>query len=430
MLACDWYRRLGLHAEGLRCVGLDASLLRSPVTEFDRKRMLWAGRFLNLMGAPEFAKPILKHFEPRTAEENRIIGTIYLANFDYDRAAHHLKLFNSLDDKPESYLSRLSQINFSDALNGLGQFQEAITVSLRTFELSPEPLLQGIALQARGEYLARNGYWSEAMAVLLQASTRFSPSDQTPDMAFLLKWMGYVELKLGQKATGRGNLLRALEILRKTALRPEAWLDVYRLLGAAGDLSASEMKLLSAYPGLASGFKKLLPDLEPSSESIRTSWVVDLNRNEYSIGKKMFLGIPTEIRAMAFIAQTGDWGLPLVKLKALLWPEEAYAFLQLEGRVSQILHRLRANHGTRLRIERGIAYVIQPRVGVRGTGTVSLRPSFLEISREFKRSTVEAHYGVESAQAARWISDWTKSGWIKKIGRGPRSLYASVPLPE
>src|SRR5688500_6781107 len=61
---CDWLRRLGLFAEGLRLLDLE-SALRSGSAQRSKKwgrRLFWAARFLNLMGAAGYARILVARF--------------------------------------------------------------------------------------------------------------------------------------------------------------------------------------------------------------------------------------------------------------------------------------------------------------------------------------------------------------------------------
>jgi hypothetical protein len=223
---------------------------------------------------------------------------------------------------------------------------------------------------------------------------------------------------------------QALRIIRNTALRPEAWLDVYRLRAEAGQLSSRELVRLLEYPGLAKGFTESLPfgahfDRKLARRA-NSRWKIDLDRDELTEDGHVSLRIPIEMRAAALISLTGQWGLPLAKLKCLLWPDQAHAFLQLDGRLDQLMHRLRSNRNIQAHVLKGVAF-LKSASAIRaiGTGNTERPPSWLDCHREFRRSEIEAQYKLGSAQAFRFIQDWERKGWVRKQGNGPQRGYVT-----
>jgi hypothetical protein len=291
-------------------------------------------------------------------------------------------------------------------------------------------LLQGIALQAEGEYLARMGKFKPALQSFERARAFFPPEDRSPDYAFLLKWTGYSQGMLGLSSQAREHFDQAYAILRETALRPEAWLDVFRLRHQAGLLGEQVMRQVAAYPGLAPGFvADLPPELRERHPLLRTPardiWI-DLDADEYRLHERMILGVPLEVRALAYIREAGDWGLPAVRLKNLLWKGEAHAFLQLEGRLQQVLHRLRGLQGVSVRSEEGWVRLEEkslPKVTVNSGRGQQARPSFLLSRKQFSRSEMQSFYGLSTARACVWIAAWERQGWIRRSGTGPKILY-------
>jgi len=96
----------------------------------------------------------------------------------------------------ESYQSKLTRVEFADALAGQKKYKESLAIINDIKTTDSEKLLRGICFQATGEYFARSGYFSEALLHLEQAESFFPTNDQTVDAGILFKWLGYVHAKL------------------------------------------------------------------------------------------------------------------------------------------------------------------------------------------------------------------------------------------
>ncbi len=387
--------------------------LRGPASTrgLEGLRQLWAARLLNLMGATELAASLLSRVEATCSDDHRVIGSIHLAAFEFARALSHFEKMRALDREPGRYLSRLALVNLADSLSGLGEYERAIRVALGVHERSGEPLLKGIALAAVGEYHARAGRFVAAKRALAAASPFFPEGDRSPDFAILTKWRGYVSGRRGDPREARRCLGAAFSIFRETSLRPEAWLDVLRLRHELGLLPAADLRRLVRFPGLAPGFRAVLPGARQIPRR-GARWRIDLARDEYWVNGTPFLGIPLELRAAALIALAGDWSIPVVRLKSLLWPEEAHAYLQLEGRLHQLLLRLRREHGIgveldarRLRLsEEGDVEVV--------TEADDPRPSLLRARGDVSRRAAQDYYRLSTTNACGWVARWRERGWL------------------
>jgi tetratricopeptide (TPR) repeat protein len=336
---------------------------------------------------------------------------------------------NDLDPDPTRYGSRLSRLSLADALSGQGHHDEAITFAREVHEHSTEPLLCGIALQAQGEYHAQAGRFGEALALFELAQPLYPAGDQSPDFALLLKWRGYVHAHLGDRRKGTQLMDAAIKILRKPGIRFEAWLDILRLKYLVGILSKKEQTTLANYPGLAPGFKSQLTSLSTSFDPdvpIPTHFFIDLASNEYFVRGQAHLGIPLELRALAYLRLTGEWGVSMVRLKGLLWKDQANAYLQLEGRLHQVFRILRVEHTIEVMLIQGLASLSPDslsRVSVVSEQTVPGFPRFLRSRAEFTRAEHERHYRLSRAQSSVWIIEWERSGWITREGQGPATRY-------
>lgn len=451
--ACDWFRRLGLHERGYRLLALEEPLERRASTRtFEGRRALWAARFLNLMGASEFAAALLDQISPETFDDHRIIGSIRLANLDFVAALSHLEAMRGLDPDPSRYLSRLSLLNLADAHSGMGDYGRALGIAddvrASCEGRTEERLLRGVALTAGGEYLARSGRHAESVAMLESALGSFPDGDRSPDIGVLLKWLGFARGKSGDAAGAEAAFTASIGILRGSGLRAEAWLDVLRLRAECGLLDSETTGKLLRYPGVSDRFRGILAGSIPESAETASeipcearAWI-DLARDEYRLDGTLRLGIPVEIRLLAWLALSGDWGIPTVRLKNMLWPEEVFSYLQLEGRLHQLVMRLRNRHGAEVLVSERVIRLgpsTLDTIGVKTPRTPSLPgkddretlPSFLLAGRRrFTRSDVQRHYGLTSTPAWHRIREWLDRGWVRGVphgaSRGARLEYEPV----
>ena len=431
--ACEWYRRLGLYSEAYRLVRWEDRLPTKVTADSTAgRRLLWNGWMLNAMGAGSVAASFLERLTITEAADHRIAAEIFLTQFQPKAALIHYRRMLKLELQPERYSSRLSRVGFADALSVDHQFDEAIQIVRDVRGQSPEPLLQGICLSAEGEYLARAGRFSEGLK-RLEAATEFVPrGEYSIDSALLEKWLGYCLLKTGKKVEGEAMIRRSEAFFKETAVRPEAWGDIIRLRADSGIASADEVTRLARYPGWSSGFQKGLPAapglrIGPENAPIE----IALGSDEFKLGESRFLGVPKELELLAGLRVAADWGFPIPSAITWLWPDEAFAFLELEDRLFQLLRRLRLNYRIQFEVRNRRIYldpkscaetaVVWSRVRVTDR---TQRPSFLEqCGGTFRASEVSAYYTMKKSAASLWLQKWLKQKWIVKSGKGRASVY-------
>ncbi len=435
--ACDWYRRLGLFREAFLLVsdsleGEALPLGKDFSTRQPRgRKILWAARLLNLLGASSQALMLARKLVAHDAEAHQVLGNIFLANFDYEAAHVHFKQMLRLDQDPDSYRSSLNRLSLADALAGLRKFDEAIAHAQAIAQgkrTAEDMLLKGIALEAWGEYLARCSRWNEALPLLLAARSCFPPDDRTPDRAILDKWEGYVSCKLGDTKRGTAKLKESIATLRILALRPEAWLDVFRLLDEIGGLTPSEQARLTHYPGLSPGFTKQF-QATPAHFGERVCPLhLDLDADEFNDNGKWFLGMNHELRLLAALRIVEDWGLSLERAKAVIWPDEVYAYPLLEARLHKLIGRLRTRYQAEIEVRDRLIFLStesRARVSV-AVGFAEKRPSFLRLHSEFAAKDLSTHYELSRSQRAVRLLEWQERGWISPSGRGAQLRYRQV----
>lgn len=415
---CDWYRRLGMYAEGFRLLLPKGE---TPQRSASPKKLIWMARFLNLMGASEFAVRILdqaKWFDPL---ETLFAAEIYLSNFEHEKAASHYQQFFSSGHKLPIGREQVAWLGLCDSLAGMGRYQDAIDKALSRLRSAATPLIASIYNQAIGEYYARAGQFESALIYLKAAQPGFPESDPTADHALLKKWLGYTLAQLGDVETGRRYLEEAMHIVRELSLRDEVWLDILRLQVKLGFAAETEARRLENFPGLIRNMSLMECSFGSELADIR----IYMASGEYFVRGKRYLDMPKEVRVLAMLRVAGAWGISLNRALNLLWPEEFFSYPNLEGRMYQLLRRIKSEYGCDVFVESGRMYLgpgslVQVSVVA---GGVERRPSFLLDHAEFQKADLVGHYDVGSTQLARYVNSWMEKGWIKKSGSGRSVRY-------
>jgi tetratricopeptide (TPR) repeat protein len=426
-MACDWFRRLGLYVEGYRLVAPRDPLIRATSTRTDLGRQaLWAARFLNLQGAPEYARLLLQSLKLESEEDHWIAGNIHLVDFDYERSLPLLVRMRELSLEPNDYRSRLRALSVADAYAGSRQLAKALEIAEDVVLASTEPLLLGIAHQTAGEYLARAGEFRAALKRLERARGYFPPGESSADYAVFAKWYGYASGRCGQEKRARENFALAEKLLVGMRLRPESWLDIYRLRMELGFLNQTMSKHLLHFPGLSKGFCATLPEVREVATFGRAGSpiAIDFASEEYRIRDQRFLGLTLEMKLLGWIRLAGPWGLNLMKAKGLLWPDDVYSYLELEGRMHQLLLRLRKTHGINITLNDGrLSLSIQEHRKIQVLSGPATPPTLLTSRDEMSSSELGLYYGLRKSQRSEVLRDWLNRGWVKAQGRGPSTRY-------
>ena len=415
----EWLRRLGLYREALQILQpeLLAHAPKNTRTPAGRA-LLQLAHIFNELGANEFADHIATGFIGSKPEDFRILGQIYANQFKFQEAEENYRKFLG-GQFESSYQGRLARIAYADTCSALGKENVAFDTIEDVLRETKEPLLTGICLQAKGEYLARSGKFKEADVELRSASTYFPQNEGSSDSALLWKWLGFVQAQLGEKQNALENFRRSEAIFLRLRTRPEAFLDVLRLKRLVRLVSDSDWKRALNYTGLSSEFRELLflaDSKIDSSFKLETSYrhilQIDLSRGEYNLKGANRFGITTEMKCIAILRLVENWGISAVRLQSNLWPDEPFSFLQFNKRLEAILHRIR--HALKFGIESKdsslrllecdqISLILGP----------TMRPSCLEGKEFISRSQVENAYGVSPSAAKSYLRDWSSRKWIE-----------------
>ncbi len=437
LLSAEWFRRLNLAEKGIRILQNEAARGR-PKESFVRARSFKLSQLLNHIGASHNALRVLQSLAAETEAELQIQSEVYLTNGRYEDALATFQKLATLPHNTHTYQSRLAQITFADCLAGAGQYKGALQKVDEVYHSSSESLLRGIALQAKGEYLARMGEIQTAHRVLLEAKKYFSKDEETVDKALLNKWLGFTFAKTGREAKGRHHIALAEQVLGRPSLRIEAWLEILKLKAQLGWLSDNEKISLASYPGMSKRFERevlrTLDSKQTSREKSHHEWIgrrksrilIFLNQGEYVIKGQRHFGLPLELKLLAYARMTSFWGLDLVRAKSLLWPDANFEFDLLHNRLFQLMSRLKQLYGVTLRVQRSRLYF--PRT-FNSQVSISLAagcPSILSDRPSFSRKEFCNFYHLAESRGRAILADWCEKNLIRKVGAARAIKYERV----
>ncbi len=254
-----------------------------------------------------------------------------------------------------------------------------------------------------------------------------------PEIATLAPhWFGYSRIwksrlwvKLGQRQEARATLDRALVHYERGMQDLQQWriLLVLDEMKTHGLLSAKESEAFDRYP-----LKPMLCRNQYTApwEPGNSLYQFRLSSDEWTEKGQVRLGIPLEWRLAAGLALSGDLGIHTNLIKCWLWPDSLATFFQLEGRLTQLVRRLRNEHGFQILRERESLWLDpagRNQLGVLPTGDE--RPSFVNArgSDSFIASDLGRYYSISQSMARVVLAQWLEAGWIKREGAGRSTRY-------
>ncbi len=422
--ASQWYRRLSLYKEGLRLVMQLGPF--EPLATNDIK--IRTAEFLSILGSNAYAVQLLSETTFQTTDDYEVAAGIYFAANDYAKALELFQKRLGLMPEADSYQGRLSQLSCADCLVQLDRIKEAILIAQNLLKKSREPLFLAICQQALGEYLARSGQPRKGLVWIQKSAQSFPGKKETYDHALLYRWLGYTSAQLGKKSEGRRHFAHSTKIIKKIGLREEIWLDNLRFEGELDLLTKKDEHRLQYFPGIPPVHKaqKLPLTLGPSNGLIK----INLSSEEYAFKNEYFLGLPLEIKLLAYLRIAEAWGIGFELLKVLLWPREPNSYLQLEARLIQLLHRLKKKYQIVVLVKSKRAYLnkkdnkkIQIHIEDR-----SLLPS--RMKKVFTAEEFREAYNLKKTQSLFWINHYLTQGKIQKIQKGPKTWYEIIERDE
>jgi tetratricopeptide (TPR) repeat protein len=419
----DWLRRLGLYRMALKTLDLDqVNFQRTSLSTPEGQKLLWIARLFNLLGASKYALDLIRWLDsPRTHLEYRTLGSIYLANWEFELAFVHFQQMKILDPDPKSYFSRLSILLLSDSMSGIGKIDQACEIVEAQLQVKQEPLLEAILWSALGEYLARAASYKKSERSLRTSILLFqsiSKETNTTDFATAAKWLAYTLGHLGQRQESQTLFSHAKSILKSNQVKVEALFDLQRLqflLHQETDLTILKIK---AYPNLSKGFSSLLPTVEGDFPFVneKAPLYIDLQNDEIRNKKDLKIGLSLQDRFLGNLRLADQNGISMTRMYECLWPDELHNYMYLEARLFQIANRLKAY---RIRMKKGIIYLNQADFNKISIANPRLhRPSFLIKNRTFFAHQLSTYYQISRTQKTKLLKGWTEQGIIQKLSRG------------
>lgn len=423
--ACDWWRRLGDLNRAYRIVApKEFKLKKASLSVSEIKQYLWCARILNLMGASHYALQIVHQISiararSQGADECRVLGNIFLSNCDFKNAYDCFMAAEEVEQNPAAYAARLGRIGLCDALAGLAKYDRALRELKKIEARSDEKLLQGIILQAEGEYLARNRNYKAALEVCERAIQYFSKDDPSPDYAFMLKWIGIAKIASGSKTEGVDLLNQSLRALKKPSRRPEMWIDCIYWKEVMGVASPEERETLRRYPGQPDFYLSRYSQIPTEDESKGKSLIrIYPRRGEWSWKAEVKSYIPKEIELASWIKLSHPHGLPLYRAFTLLWPDEINSFLQLEDRIHQLLKRLREVYALQVSVDDKNLFLAETSAREIMVNSEAATPLVFSQSLRVRRSDIAEFYRLGSTQVHHLIRRWIDGGSVRALKQG------------
>jgi tetratricopeptide (TPR) repeat protein len=419
----DWLRRLGLYLMALKSLDLDqVNIKQTSLITPEGQRLLWIARLFGLLGASTYALKLIRLLDdPRTHLEHRILGSIYLANWEFNLAFEHLNRMKALDPNPESYFSRLSTLLLSDSLNGMGKISQACEIVKAQLRVKQEPLLEAILRSALGEYLARAESYEESERSLRESILLFkgiSRETRTTDFAVATKWLAYTLGRLGQDGESRTLFSQAKSVLKSNQVKVEAYFDIQRLQFLLHQESELTILKIKSYPNLSKGFLSILPEIhgEFPFTNEEAPFYIDLFNHETKNPKGKQIGLSLNDRFLGNLRLADHNGISMTRMKECLWPDEIHNYLSLEARLFQISNRLKEY---KIRVRNGIIYLSKSNfTKISIAGPMFRKPSFLINNRTFFARQVSTYYQISKTQRAKILEGWTKQGVIQRLKKG------------
>ncbi|MEK7689843.1 MAG: hypothetical protein AAB425_02355, partial [Bdellovibrionota bacterium] len=211
---------------------------------------------------------------------------------------------------------------------------------------------------------------------------------------------------------------------------------VLRLRALYLPMPESELEALQrqiwCYPGLCPGFRKLLVESSLPVAPVETLIEVRVfrGRDEYKTKVGEHLGIPLELSCLAYLAQTGSWGISVQRLKALLWPDEPFAWDELDSRLTTLLSRIRRRF-PRAKIHQAMGRILIPSelpwLYLEPVPEGVAWPRFLDLNREFGSADLTRSFvRMAKSRATEILRSWIQRGWIESIGKGRSIRYRTL----
>ncbi|MCK5884327.1 MAG: tetratricopeptide repeat protein [Bacteriovoracaceae bacterium] len=486
-----FHMRLGQSYKAIRCINKELA-----PTEFDSASIeelceqATLAHILNQIGAQNYAQRLLAMINEVTdkreiilssvlPELDRYMGNIYYGAYNYQKALPFFQRVLEHTTDPDSYLYKLAKIGVADALEGMGNSKEAISIVSEILSITGDDqnLLRAICYQARGEYLFRRGRGKDTINARIdfdQAAILFDEKTDTKDFAFLNKWSGVLRMCEGNKTLAHEELERSLQILQASKNRPTTYFEVFYWLEQLPEHTpkTDDMVALRAHP-LPSPFGVLAGKIDRRIDNIQHPWIVkllkqnkgpsqdncwllmdskledrnygDLYRNEIITQNMAIVDLnacltrntegeyktisENQSKALLAIIGSGSLGISQWSLIDSIYGQNFYDPISGIERINKTIEQLRRNgydiyrknNHYFFKISNGMNIIIPTDITTKGPYT-----HFAIDRPTFKRKEIEEVYCIKKATANIWVKDWELDGIIEKFGVGKSSYYKFI----
>ena len=430
--ALDWYWRAGLHVEGVRCaltlpgtgriISSQSELLSLP-----EEQLLWASRLLISVGAWPFGRSLLAYLKPRSTRGRILLAMDHFALGDHGRVIETLEKVAS----PPAREVRWHIITtFARSWLELGEGTRAIEWANRGLNVVKTDPDRWVLECLRARAIALRGKPSQALQEFLTAEKRIHDP-----AVFAPHWYGYSRTWKGELLALNGKTKEARAIFEEGLahyrtgmqdLQPWRSLLVLDAMKTHGLLNPEEVRAYDCYPLKPPLCRHQTVDVwNPAAPDIHFR----LSAEEWRHEREWHLGIPLEWKLAAGLALSGELGIHQNLLKCWLWPDSLPLFFQLEGRLNQLVRRLRHEHSIEVIRERECLKLRpEQRNKISVDPAPDRIPSWLEARANafFSSQELSAAYALSPRMSQIVIADWTQRGWIMKTGAGRTTRYQAV----
>jgi len=442
----EWLARAGMFQDLLRlALPTRASALAMDPGRLGVERTLWIAWSWAVLGAHGFSRELFERlsgtqFHSRVSQT--LAANLMQAHGDYEQALAMLERGGDHAVSAPWIWNRLLTLlrcqdllaSHADALMHIGRFKQEY------LELSRKNAIHLRALE--GYFKGAAGNLREGIAILNELLDREADLSGTHPRIHT-----YAQRVLGQHLARSGDKTRARQAFAK-ALRstrdqtggraPHAELEVLVHYAECGLANSRQIRRLCEYPGTAYHLSQMIFELDAENDTTSDPqdtrdfrWIINTRTGELIHKGRIHPEAPRELLLAAFLLRADITGLSLAHACSLLWPGEAWNWIQLQERLPKLIQRLRKIHGIPVvrrddRLHLG-AFSGAGLILVRDS--VSPLPSFLAglpgQGREagFAAHQVAQHFQVTRRQAVNLIRRWLDLGWISRTGKGPGSKY-------
>ena len=435
IVVCNWFRRLGLFRDAYLVVSPKSwNLVKASREPETARQLLWTARIMSILGATDYAVRIVDRLTFSTPYELYILSEIYGHIGEYEKSAHFSKkALALLPDKPGNIRVAYSTLGgMAEALAALGKYDEAIKImsKIKIYADMPEfEVWHEYKLNALGRVYAKAGKFTEARKSF-EGATGVTKIDERSFMAAMYcQWLGYAEGALGNIEKSKGLFKNAYEIFHLSGIRAEEWLECIYLEHLLGQADAPKQLALFSYPN--PHLFRIFRNTHRFSDGVsvwsaNSRLMIFPERDEWIEDGQYKIGLSLELKLLAWLRASGEAGISIERLKPMLWPNEMSSFLQLDRRISQLLHRLKKTMQIVTKVESNIIRIIdgcEKQVSVEILHKPAL-PRFYEKNPTFEISDFAKYYDLSYTPAFFRLKRDVESGILTSKKQGKKNLFS------